>query len=114
MYNKRRAQGLSLEMIAIGAIAIVVLVIVITIFITSMQTNQENLKEATEGVECKGTTVIGSGDNKETYVYEVLSPEECSAKGGRIAMGTYKGVNPLTDVCCLIKQTPQENPFGGQ
>jgi len=97
MYNKRRAQGLSLEMIAIGAIAIVVLVIVITIFITSMQTNQANLEEATEGVTCGGTA--------DGYVYEVLSYDECMAKGGSVAMGTFNNVNPLTQVCCLSKQT---------
>lgn len=103
MYNKRRTQGLSLEMIAIGAIAIVVLVIVITIFITSMQSSQENLQEATEGIKCEGTTTI----NGEDYVYEVLSSKECMDKGGSVAIGSYSDLNPLTEVCCLYKK-PQE------
>ncbi|MDK2907693.1 MAG: hypothetical protein PWQ87_151 [Candidatus Woesearchaeota archaeon] len=102
MYNKRRAQGLSLEMIAIGAIAIVVLVIVITIFITSMQSSQENLKEATEG-KCEGKTAATPG-----YVYKVLSHEECINNEGSIVMGSFSDVvNPLTEVCCLYKQTSQ-------
>lgn len=94
MYNKRRTQGLSLEMIAIGAIAIVVLVIVITIFITSMQSSQKNLEEATEGM-CEGKEATSG------YEYKVLSHEECMNYGGSVVMGSFRDVNPLTDVCCL-------------
>ncbi len=104
MKRYKKAQGLSLNMVAVGVISITLLVIVVTIFITTMDKNRTELEKKTEGKECSGKTDI----NGVEYKYFVMSYKDCYEKG-KPAIGTF--VDPSTnepidtnvETCCLVK-----------
>jgi len=51
MFGAKKSQGLSLNMIVIGAIALVILVILITILVSSMRTQEEQRKGVYDTVD---------------------------------------------------------------
>ena len=90
-------------MVAVGAIGLTVLVIIITIFVTNMKSNADRMEENTQGIKCSE----GSGTEAGvTYTYSVMSPSQCKAEGGKIAIGAYtddegKRLDGITRVCCI-------------
>ena len=90
-YNGRKAQGLSLNMIVVGAIGLVVLVVIITIFTSGMIGIQKDLNDkaccqtTTPGVcgkNISGTVRVSSCNNGENPV--IGDFPDVSAAGGQI------------------------------
>lgn len=108
MKRNKRAQGLSLDMIVIGAISIVVLVVIITIFVNSMTQTGEKLEGGYTSCEGAGKSL----DADEQYNATVLSPfdmpaeygsveELCRKMGGRVYTGPLSDVSVSSgEVCC--------------
>ncbi|MDI3543758.1 MAG: hypothetical protein PWQ28_39 [Candidatus Woesearchaeota archaeon] len=82
---KKNAQGLSLSMIVIGAIAIVVVVVVITFTTNNLMRQRATITGTTEGGKCPGD-VVGS-------------VTECQMIGGEVIPGTFSDVKG-SQVCC--------------
>jgi len=117
---KRKSQGLSLNMIVVGAIAIVVLVVIVLIFNASIQ----NIEDKTEGkyIRCmsldqahyeKDTKAVQHLYNKDKTTVLRLSdlPDEfnsleeyCTAptgKGGKVYRGVLQDVRVGSgEICC--------------
>jgi hypothetical protein len=90
----KKAQGLSLNMIVIGAIALVVLVVVITIFISGMRESRP--KEEQTCAEANGFL---SAANVPNGVHFIISPTQCANIGGSPILGKFSDVAPPM-VCC--------------
>jgi len=118
MKRDKRAQGLSLDMIVIGAISIVVLVVIITIFVNSMTQTGEKLEG--EYTSCVGLGKSLNADGQ--YEAMVLSPfnmpsnygsveEWCRAEGGgkgRIYTGPLSDVSVSSgEVCCYWESSEE-------
>ncbi|MDK2907692.1 MAG: hypothetical protein PWQ87_150 [Candidatus Woesearchaeota archaeon] len=84
---KKNAQGLSLSMIVIGAIAIVVVVVVITFATNNLMKQRGAITETTEGGVCPG------------IVFN--STTECYMNGGEVVAGKFSNVKG-GQVCCKI------------
>jgi len=87
---KKNAQGLSLSMIVIGAIAIVVVVVVITFATNNLMKQRATMTESTEGIPCEG-------DGRKV----LNSSSECYMRGGEVILGTFSDVKG-TQVCCKL------------
>jgi hypothetical protein len=86
---KKKAQGLSLNMVVVGAISIVVVVVIIIFVLANMQT-QEQLRDDAKG----GSTCGANGGTIRT------SATECYAvENGRVMTGTFSDVKG-SEVCC--------------
>ena len=113
MKRYKKAQGLSLNMVAVGVISITLLVIIVAIFITSMDERRKEMGKQTEGTPCTGKEI--DKDKNEIGRYEVLSYEDCSAKGGTPALGTWtypagstmgtaeEPIDGTMHTCCFIR-----------
>lgn len=111
MKRNKSAQGLSLDMIVIGAISIVVLVVIITIFVNSMTQTGEKLEGEYTSCASTGKSLDADGQYNAT----VLSPfnlppgygsveEWCRDIGGRIYTGPLSDVSVSSgEVCCYGK-----------
>jgi hypothetical protein len=87
MSKTKKAQGLSLNMIVVGAIGLVVLVVIITIFVSSAQKSQKDIDEKQKGSLCNDTLFSGSNDIGAAITY----PSNCTMAGGEILIGKYYG-----------------------
>lgn len=90
----KKAQGLSLNMIVIGAIALVVLVVVITIFISGARsTRPKDVKSCAEANGFSEASAVPNG------VHFIISPTQCASIGGSPILGKFSDVTaPM--VCC--------------
>lgn len=79
MSKAKKAQGLSLNMIVVGAIGLVVLVVIITIFVSSLQKSQDDITKTQTGSECS------EAGGKMMYA------ADCNKVGGTAQIGTFKG-----------------------
>lgn len=118
---KRKSQGLSLNMVVVGAIAIVVLVVIVLIFNASMQ----NLGEDLEGDYDTCLTANNKKALKDTYgKTEILrlsdletarragfsslekyctAPTSGGGKGGTVYKGTLEDIKVGSgNICCVI------------
>ena len=80
MSKTKKAQGLSLNMIVVGAIGLVVLVVIITIFVSSLQKSQDDITKTQTGSDCK----VAGG--------KMMFPADCNKVGGTPQIGTFKGL----------------------
>ena len=106
-YSGKKAQGLSLNMIVVGAIGLVVLVVIITIFVGSMTKVQTSLNdvESCEGEGKSVKTAIGPTYRGKTVedVSAILS-SECTGDNAEIILaGRYlNDVDAnIGEVCCV-------------
>lgn len=102
-YSSKKAQGLSLDMIVVGAIGLVVLVVIITIFVGQMIKYNEDLasgicclEENVEEKNCKD--FIGKrGDSSAE-----ISTNGCE-EGYSIVYGVFKDIDANSGkVCCRL------------
>ncbi len=82
---KKKGQGLSLNMVVVGAISIVVVVVIIIFLMSNMQEQAKQREYASGASDCDGTI-----RNSVT---------ECDMTGGKVLSGNYKNLNP-GQVCC--------------
>lgn len=75
----KKAQGLSLDMIVVGAIGLVVLVVIITIFVSSLQKSQDDITKTQTGSDCE----VAGG--------KMMYAADCNKVGGTPQIGTFKG-----------------------
>jgi len=87
MSKTKKAQGLSLDMIVVGAIGLVVLVVIISIFVSSAQKNQKDIDEKQKGSDC---STLFTTDT--TYSSAITYPSNCTMADGEILIGKYYGV----------------------
>ena len=85
MSKTKKAQGLSLNMIVVGAIGLVVLVVIIAIFVSSAQKSQKDIDAKQKGLDCsKAITTSGYGS-------AITYPSNCTMASGEILIGKYYG-----------------------
>ncbi len=80
----KKAQGLSLNMIMVGAIGLVVLVVIIAIFVSSAQKSQKDIDAKQKGLDCDEVATAG-------YSATITLPTECAKVNGEIMIGKYFG-----------------------
>jgi len=93
----KKAQGLSLNMIVVGAIGLVVLVVIIAIFVSSAQKSQKDIDAKQKGLDCDKVATGG-------YFATITLRTECAKANGEIMIGKYFG----------IPKTLQEIKIGGE
>jgi len=86
MSKTKKAQGLSLNMIVVGAIGLVVLVVIIAIFVSSAQKSQKDIDAKQKGSLCDSTLNVGSG-----FGAAITYPSDCTKASGEILIGKYYG-----------------------
>ncbi len=95
IYSSKKAQGLSLNMIVVGAIGLVVLVVIITIFTGGMIKVRDDMKDKTccdsnnarcpTGAKGIGGTVVTGSSCSDDYPNQVIGDfPDVSAAGGQI------------------------------
>ena len=86
MLKTKKAQGLSLDMIVVGAIGLVVLVVIISIFVSSAQKSQKDIDAKQKGSDCSTLFTTDA-----TYSSAITYPSNCTMAGGEILIGKYYG-----------------------
>lgn len=106
-YSSKKAQGLSLNMIVVGAIGLVVLVVIITIFVGSMTKVQTSLNDV-DSCEGAGKSVKAAIGNTyrghTTNTVSVKFSNECTGEKAEIILaGRYlNDVDAnIGEVCCV-------------
>ncbi len=84
MSKTKKAQGLSLNMIVVGAIGLVVLVVIIAIFVSSAQKSQKDIDAKQKGLDCSKATTT-------PFLSAITHPADCTKVGGEILIGKYFG-----------------------
>ncbi len=87
----KKAQGISLNVIIIAAVALIVLVILVAIFTGRMGIFTKDIGTATEGAKCSG---------------KVMTPGECDAAKGEQLLGNFNDVDAGL-VCCKTAETTE-------
>jgi hypothetical protein len=95
-YKGKRAQGLSLNMIVVGAIGLVVLVVIITIFTSGMIGIQEDLKDKT-CCSPKG------GCEDKNIGGEVVTGSSCPDTVPNLVIGDFPDVSAAGGQICCVK-----------
>jgi len=86
---KKKGQGLSLNMVVVGAISIVVVVVIIIFLMTNVQKQGQMREDASGSSSCK---------NDEGGMIR-KSATTCYALDGQVLPGKFSDVNG-TQVCC--------------
>ncbi len=96
----KKAQGLSLNYVVVGVIALVVLVVIVLVFTSGMRKTNENLNQAVKN--CK--EFAQSGETAEW-----MTEEECKQQQNyRIIMNAKDQPDHMGMVCCVF--TPKNKP----
>ena len=98
-YNSRKAQGLSLNMIVVGAIGLVVLVVIITIFTSGMIGIQKDLNDKTC---CSSSSASPAGCSDKNIGGTVVTGSSCEAGMSQV-IGDFPDVSAAGGQICCVK-----------